>query len=95
MITAPVASGGGVYGGAAPALAAPLPSPRRRLTASPSPKWQFFAQDASIGTSTAVPYMVQWDTTKVANGSVALTATAADIDGNVGTSVTDTVTVSN
>jgi len=38
---------------------------------------------------------VQWDTTKVANGAVTLEAAATDIDGNIGTSAPDTVTVSN
>ncbi len=48
---------------------------------------EFFAGGTSIGVVTTSPYSVQWDTTAIANGtSVALTATATDVDGNVGTS---------
>ena len=58
-------------------------------------KVQFFANGASLGTVTTSPYTVQWDTTTVANGTVALTATATDVDGNVGTSPAVNVTVGN
>jgi len=44
---------------------------------------------------TTSPYTVQWDTTAVANGSYSLKAIATDVNGNVGTSGTVTVTVAN
>jgi uncharacterized protein (TIGR03118 family) len=56
---------------------------------------QFFANGTSIGTAATAPFSVQWDTTKVADGSVTLTGTATDVDGNAGTSAPVTVTVSN
>jgi uncharacterized protein (TIGR03118 family) len=56
---------------------------------------QFLANNKSIGTATTTPYGVQWDTTKIANGSVTLSATATDVDGNAGTSAPATVTVAN
>ena len=58
-------------------------------------KVELFAAGVSLGVVTSPPYSVQWDTTTVANGSVALTATATDVDGNVGTSPAVSVTVSN
>ena len=58
-------------------------------------KVQFFANGASIGTATASPFSVQWDTTTVADGAVALTATATDADGYVATSAAVTVNVAN
>jgi hypothetical protein len=59
-------------------------------------KIQFFANTSTlIGTATTSPYSVQWDTTKIANGSVSLTAMATDNDGNVGTSPAVMVTVNN
>ena len=56
---------------------------------------QFFANSAAIGTATAAPFSVQWDTTKVADGNVTLTAAATDSDSNVATSSPVTVSVSN
>ncbi|MCE3284945.1 MAG: hypothetical protein K0R70_1201 [Steroidobacteraceae bacterium] len=56
---------------------------------------QFFAGSNSLGTVFAPPYTVEWNTTTVPNGTVALTATATDTSGNVGTSPPVTVTVSN
>lgn len=50
---------------------------------------------ASIGTATTSPYAVQWNTTTVANGMVALKAVATDMNGNVGTSPVVTGTVTN
>ena len=58
-------------------------------------KVELFAAGASLGVVTSSPYTVQWNTTTVANGSVALTATATDVDGNVGTSPAANVTVAN
>ncbi len=56
---------------------------------------QLFVGGVSLGVISAPPYSAQWDTTTLANGSVALTATATDVDGNVGTSPAVTVTVAN
>ncbi|MBS0393072.1 MAG: TIGR03118 family protein [Proteobacteria bacterium] len=57
-------------------------------------KVEFFANGASIGASTTAPFSVQWDTSTVANATaVQLTATATDVDGNVGTSPAVEVTV--
>jgi uncharacterized protein (TIGR03118 family) len=57
-------------------------------------KVEFFAGTTSLGSVTTSPYSVQWDTSTLANGSnVSLTATATDVDGNVGTSPGVTVTV--
>ena len=58
-------------------------------------KVQFFANSTSIGTATTAPYSVNWDTTTVADGQVSITATATDVDGNVGSSAASTVTVAN
>jgi uncharacterized protein (TIGR03118 family) len=94
-ITAPAASSGGGYGGGGTSLSGTVAVTATVSDSVGIAKVQFFENGASIGTVTTSPYTVQWNTTKVANGSVALTATATDIDGNVGTSPTDTVTVSN
>jgi uncharacterized protein (TIGR03118 family) len=48
-------------------------------------KVQFFANTSTLlGTVSASPYTVQWDTTTVPNGSVSVTAVATDTNGNVG-----------
>jgi uncharacterized protein (TIGR03118 family) len=46
-----------------------------------------------LGTVTASPFTFNWDTSAVPNGAAALTATATDVDGNVGTSSAVNVTV--
>jgi uncharacterized protein (TIGR03118 family) len=56
---------------------------------------ELFANGTSLGAVTSSPYSVQWDTTTVANGSYSLKAIATDVNGNVGTSPTVTITVSN
>jgi uncharacterized protein (TIGR03118 family) len=56
---------------------------------------QFFAGTASIGTATAAPFTVNWDSTGTANGAVNVTAQAKDAAGNVTTSPAVSVTVSN
>ncbi len=56
---------------------------------------KFFAGTTLIGTATAAPYSVAWDTTTVADGSVTVTAQAADAAGNLGTSAAVTVSVNN
>jgi uncharacterized protein (TIGR03118 family) len=58
-------------------------------------KVELFANGVSLAVVTTSPYSVQWDTTTVANGSYSLKAIATDVNGNVGTSPTVTVTVSN
>jgi uncharacterized protein (TIGR03118 family) len=59
-------------------------------------KVEFFLNGTtSLGTATAAPYSVQWDTTAVADGPVTLTAVATDADGNAGTSAAASVTVAN
>jgi uncharacterized protein (TIGR03118 family) len=55
---------------------------------------EFFAAGQSIGVATATPFTVQWDSTRVLNGSVVLNAKATDVDGNIGVGVVE-VTVSN
>jgi len=55
---------------------------------------KFFLNSTTlIGTVTAAPFTFNWDTSTVPNGAVALTATATDVDGNVGTSSAVSVTV--
>jgi uncharacterized protein (TIGR03118 family) len=56
---------------------------------------RFFAGTAQIGLTSTAPFSVEWDTTSIANGSVALTAQVTDAAGNVGTSAAVTVTVNN
>jgi uncharacterized protein (TIGR03118 family) len=56
---------------------------------------QFLAGSTPIGTATAAPFTVNWDTTIAANGAVSLTAVATDAAGNATTSAAVSVTVSN
>jgi uncharacterized protein (TIGR03118 family) len=56
---------------------------------------RFFADTAQIGLTSTAPFSVEWDTTSVADGSVALTAQVTDAAGNVGDSTVVTVTVNN
>jgi uncharacterized protein (TIGR03118 family) len=56
---------------------------------------QFFAGGTSIGTASAAPFSVNWDTTGATNGAVVLTAQAKDAAGNVTTSAAVNVTVNN
>ena len=53
-----------------------------------------FSPQVSRSVVTIAPYTTVWDTTTVANGTVALNAKATDVDGNVGIVAAD-VTVSN
>jgi len=55
----------------------------------------FFVGTSLVGSATAAPYSLAWNTTGVANGTYALTTKAYDAAGNVGTSATVSVTVSN
>ncbi|MCY1045313.1 S8 family serine peptidase [Corallococcus sp. bb12-1] len=56
---------------------------------------EFYAGTALLGTATAAPYSIAWNTTAVANGAYALTTKAYDAANNVGTSTTVSVTVNN
>ena len=56
---------------------------------------RFFAGTTQIGLASTAPFSIEWDTTAVANGSVALTAQVTDAAGNIGTSAGVTVTVNN
>ena len=55
----------------------------------------FYYGTTPIGSATASPYTVTWDTTKVANGTYLLQAKAKDAAGNIGPSSTVSVTVNN
>jgi hypothetical protein len=55
----------------------------------------FYVDNSLIGTVTAPPYMIFWDTETVTAGQHSLTASATDVTGNVGTSAPVSVTVDN
>lgn len=57
---------------------------------------QFMLDGANLGTEdTTSPYSITWDTTQTTNGSHTLTAVARDAAGNLSTSTSRTVYVSN
>lgn len=56
---------------------------------------RFLAGGEPIGSDTTAPYSIEWDTTSVADGEIALTAQAEDELGNVGVSAPVSVTVAN
>ncbi len=56
---------------------------------------EFYLDNVLQSTSTASPYQWSWNTTTSANGSHNLSSKAYDAAGNIGTSTTVTVTVSN
>ena len=56
---------------------------------------EFYAGTTLLGTATMAPYVVSWDTTGLANGTVTLTTRAYDLAGNFTTSASRTVTVDN
>jgi mono/diheme cytochrome c family protein len=56
---------------------------------------KFFAGTTLIGTATAAPFSVNWDTTTASAGTVSLTVQAQDAAGNVGTSAAVAITVAN
>ena len=58
-------------------------------------KVEFYVDEALKSTDTSSPYLYSWDTITVSNGSHNLVTKAYDAAGNVGTSPTVTVTVSN
>jgi len=94
-ITAPPPSTGGGYGGGGTTIGGTVAVTVTVTDSVGIAKVQFFENGVSIGTVTSAPYTLQWNTTTVANGPVALTATATDVDGNVGTSASDAVIVMN
>jgi uncharacterized protein (TIGR03118 family) len=96
-ITAPPPTSGGGYGGGGTTIGGTVAVTATATNADgvAIAKVQFFANNVSIGTATAAPFSIEWNTATVANGSVTLKATATDVDGIVGTSPTVTVIVSN
>ena len=56
---------------------------------------RFLVDGNLVGTDATAPYSVNWDSTSVANGSVALSAEADDAAGNTGVSATVNVMVDN
>src|SRR5713226_347143 len=58
-------------------------------------KVEFYLDSVLQSTSTASPYQWSWNTTTSANGSHSLISKAYDAAGNIGTSATVTLTVSN
>jgi uncharacterized protein (TIGR03118 family) len=93
-ITEPPPTSGGGYGGGT-TISGTVTVAATATDSVAIAKVQFFANNALIGTATAAPFTIAWNTASVANGAVALKATATDVDGTVGTSATVTVDVSN
>lgn len=58
-------------------------------------KVEFYVDGENIGTSTRVPYSMNWDTTKVSNGTHKIQVKAYDAAGNVGLSEEISVVVEN
>jgi len=56
---------------------------------------RFFVDGVLLGSDSASPYSIDWDTASETEGDHSLTAEAEDAAGNVGTSVAATVTVKN
>ncbi len=56
---------------------------------------RFLVDGVVVGTDTTAPYSINWDSTTVGNGDVALTAEADDEAGNTGVSAPVNVTVQN
>jgi uncharacterized protein (TIGR03118 family) len=54
-------------------------------------KVEFFAGGVSLGSVTTAPFTTTWDTTTIADGTVAVNAKATDVDGNVGVIAADVV----
>jgi uncharacterized protein (TIGR03118 family) len=94
-MTAPLGAGTGGYGGGGNTVHGVVTVSATVGDSIAIAEVKFFANGKLIGTVTAAPYSMQWDTTKVANGPEALVGAATDIDGNIGTSAPDNVTVSN
>ena len=54
-------------------------------------KVDFFAGGVAIGSVSIAPFTTPWDTTTIADGTVAINAKATDVDGNVGVAAADVV----
>ncbi len=54
-------------------------------------KVEFFAGGVALGSVSIPPFATVWDTTTIADGTVALNAKATDVDGNVGVVAADVV----
>jgi uncharacterized protein (TIGR03118 family) len=54
-------------------------------------KVEFFAGGIALGAVTTAPFTTVWDTTTIADGTVAINAKATDVDGNVGVVAADVV----
>jgi CHRD domain-containing protein/Big-like domain-containing protein len=99
---------GGAYGSTCPAPTITVNSPGAsvnrsvNLTASAAAtggasvtQVDFLIDGASVGTATAAPYTVSWDSTTVADGNHALTGKVTDSQGQTATSAAITVAVKN
>ena len=54
-------------------------------------KVDFFAAGVALGSVSTAPFLIAWNTTTVADGTIALNAKATDVDGNVGITAADVV----
>jgi hypothetical protein len=107
--TAPGAAGcGGVYGNPCPAPTVTVASPgatvNRTVTLSASASTtggasvkqvDFLIDGTIVGTATASPFTVSWDSTTVSDGNHALTGTVTDSQSQTGTSAAVTIAVKN
>jgi CHRD domain-containing protein/Big-like domain-containing protein len=99
---------GGVYGSACPAPTITMTSPGAtvnrsvKLTASAAAmggasvtQLDFLIDGASVGTATAAPYTLSWDSTTVSDGNHTLTGKVTDSQSQTATSAAITVAVKN
>ena len=99
---------GGAYGSACPAPTITMTSPGAtvnrsvKLTASAAAmggasvrQVDFLIDGASVGTATAAPYSISWDSTTVSDGNHTLTGKVTDSQSQTGTSAAITVAVKN
>jgi hypothetical protein len=99
---------GGAYGSACPAPTVTMTSPGAtvnrsvKLTASAAAmggasvtQVDFLIDGASVGTATAAPYTVSWDSTTVSDGNHTLTGKVTDSQSQTATSAAITVAVKN
>jgi hypothetical protein len=99
---------GGAYGSACPAPTITMTSPGAsvnrsvKLTASAAAmggasvtQVDFLIDGASVGTATAAPYTVSWDSTTVSDGNHTLTGKVTDSQSQTATSAAITVAVKN
>ncbi len=99
---------GGAYGNPCPAPTVTVTSPGAsvnrtvKLSASPSAagsasvtRVDFMIDGAIVGTATASPYTVSWDSTSVSDGNHALTGKVTDSQSQTATSAAITIAVKN